>query len=204
MASSPTSSDHVRRWLDGAVVGEPRSEWLRPQRALSGPLSSGSQGAVQPWARFDLIIRPLLYFAHFPGEGRTDNRARSMKQWISTPAVQSLGLQLALTLAASGLLLPFSVAASLATFLGGAIAIAGNLLVVALVFGRYRAAEPGGLTTRMVGAELARLVLVAVGFGLVFVNVRDPAVLVLFGSFLLVHLLPVWWLHRVSDQAMKR
>ena len=127
-----------------------------------------------------------------------------MTQKTSTPAVQSLGLQLAITLVASAVVLPFSTAASLAVLLGGAIASAGNLLVVALIFRRYRAAEPGGLATRMMGAELARLVLVAVGFGLVFVNVKDPAVLVLFGSFLVVHLLPVWWMHRVSDQAMKR
>jgi ATP synthase protein I len=127
-----------------------------------------------------------------------------MTQQTSTPALQSLGLQLGLTLLASAVLLPFSAAASLAALLGGAIAIAGNLAVVALVFRRYRAAEPGGLATRMMGGELARLVLVAVGFGLVFVNVKDPAVLVLFGSFLVVHLLPVWWMHRVSDQAMKR
>jgi ATP synthase protein I len=39
---------------------------------------------------------------------------------------------------------------------------------------------------------------------LVFASVKEPAVIVLFGSFLVVHLLPVWWLHRVSDQAMKR
>jgi ATP synthase protein I len=88
--------------------------------------------------------------------------------------------------------------------LGGAIAIAGNLLVVALVFRGYRAAEPGGLATRMMGAELARLVLVGIGFALVFASVKNPAVIALFGSFLVVHLVPVWWMHRVSDQAMKR
>jgi len=127
-----------------------------------------------------------------------------MTQQTSRPAFQSLGLQLALTLVASAAFLPFGTAASLAVLLGGAIAIAGNLLVVALVFRSYRAAEPGGLATRMMGAELARLVLVGVGFGLVFASVKNPVVLALFGSFLVVHLVPVWWMHRVSDQAMKR
>jgi ATP synthase protein I len=127
-----------------------------------------------------------------------------MTQQTSRPAFQSLGLQLALTLAASAAFLPFGAAASLAVLLGGAIAIAGNLLVVALVFRGYRAAEPGGLATRMMGAELARLVLVGVGFALVFASVKNPVVIALFGSFLVVHLVPVWWMHRVSDQAMKR
>lgn len=127
-----------------------------------------------------------------------------MTQQSSTPALQSLGLQLALTLFSAAAFLPFSATAALSALLGGGIAIAGNLLVVALVFRRYRAAEPGRLATRMMGAELARLALVAVGFGLVFASVKEAAVFVLFGTFLVVHLVPVWWLHRVSDHAMKR
>ncbi|AHE99703.1 ATP synthase subunit I [Thioalkalivibrio paradoxus] len=122
----------------------------------------------------------------------------------ATPAVQSFGLQLALTLIVSAALLPLGTGPAFAALLGGIIAAAGNLLVIALVFRRYRAAEPGSLATRMMGAELARLGLVAAGFGLVFANVKDPAVFALFGTFLAVHLVPVWWMHRVSAQAMKR
>lgn len=127
-----------------------------------------------------------------------------MTQQSSTPALQSLALQFALTLVAALALLAFSVSWALAALLGGAIAIAGNLLAVLLVFRRYRAAEAGALATRMMGAEFARLALVAVGFAIVFATVKEPAVIVLFGAFLVVHLLPVWWMHRVSDQALKR
>jgi ATP synthase protein I len=127
-----------------------------------------------------------------------------MKSWTSTPAAQSLALQFGLTLLVAAVLLPFSAAAALSALVGGLIASAGNLLVVGLVFRRYRAVEAGRLATRMMGAELARLGLVAVAFGLVFANLRDPVLLALFGTFLAVHLVPVWWLHRVSDQAMKR
>lgn len=127
-----------------------------------------------------------------------------MTQPSSTPALQSLGLQLALTLFTAAAFLPFSTASALSALLGGGIAIAGNLLVVALVFRRYRAAEPGRLATRMMAAELARLGVVAVAFGIVFVSLKEAAVLVLFGTFLVVHLVPVWWMHRVSDHAMKR
>lgn len=127
-----------------------------------------------------------------------------MTQQSSTPALQSLALQLGLTLFAAAAVLPFNTAWALAVLLGGAIAIAGNLLAVLLVFRRYRAAEAGALATRMMGAEFARLAVVALGFAIVFASLKDVAVIVLFGSFLVVHLLPVWWMHRVSDQAMKR
>ena len=127
-----------------------------------------------------------------------------MTQQSSTPALQSLALQLGLTLFAAAAVLPFNTAWALAVLLGGAIAIAGNLMAVLLVFRRYRAAEAGALATRMMGAEFARLAVVALGFAIVFASLKDVAVIVLFGSFLVVHLLPVWWMHRVSDQAMKR
>jgi ATP synthase protein I len=127
-----------------------------------------------------------------------------MTQQTSTSAFHSLALQLGLTLFAAAALLPFNAAWTLAALLGGGIATAGNLLTVLLVFRRYRAAEAATLATRMMGAEFARLALVAGGFAIVFTSVKEPAVLVLFGAFLVVHLLPVWWMHRVSDQAMKR
>jgi ATP synthase protein I len=127
-----------------------------------------------------------------------------MKSWTSTPAGQSLGLQFGLTLIVAAVLLLVSPVAAVSALLGGLIASAGNLLVVGLVFRRYRAAEAGRLATRMIGAELARLGLVAVAFGLVFANFPDPVLVALFGTFLAVHLAPVWWIHRVSDQAMKR
>ena len=118
--------------------------------------------------------------------------------------MQSLAVQLGITLVAALAALPFSAHWAIAVLLGGMIAIAGNLLAVVLVFRRYRAAEAGALATRMIGAEFARLLVVAAGFALVFATLKDVAVFVLFGAFLIVHLLPVWWLHRVSDQAMKR
>ena len=127
-----------------------------------------------------------------------------MSSQTSSPAVQSLGLQVAAALILAAALLPLGTLPALSALLGGAIATAGNLLVVMLVFRRYQAAAPGGLATRMMGAEMARLLLAAVGFGLVFANVADPSIAALFGTFLLVHLLPVWWLHRASILATKR
>jgi ATP synthase protein I len=134
-----------------------------------------------------------------PGMSSTGMTAQT-----SSPAVQSLGLQLLATLLVAAALLPLGRAPALSALLGGGIAGAGNLLAIALVFRRYRAAAPGGLAVRMMGAEMARLLLVAVGFGAVFARLAEPSILPLFGTFLLVHLLPVWWLHRASIQATKR
>lgn len=122
----------------------------------------------------------------------------------SKHAFQSLGLQSAVTVAAALLLLPFVREVSVAIILGGLIAIAGNALAILVVFRQYQAADPGALASRMMGAELGRLILAGVGFGLVFAWGVPVNVPVLFGAFLIVHLLPVWWLHRAKIQTNKR
>jgi ATP synthase protein I len=126
-----------------------------------------------------------------------------MKHKPFTPAAQSLGLQLLLTAVAAVAALLWSPVAALSVGLGGAIAAVGHLVVTGLVFQRYSAARPDGLAARMMGAEFARLVVVGACFALVFANLRDLAVVALFGSFLLVHLVPVWWLHRSPVQTEK-
>ncbi len=123
----------------------------------------------------------------------------------SRHALHSLGLQLAATLILSGLILAlFPPVAALSGLIGGAIATLGNALVAIVVFRGYRATEAGALAGRMMAAEAGRLLLIAIAFGVVFAHLDDPNLVALFGVFLLVHLLPVWWMHRVSDQAMTR
>ncbi|WP_019625288.1 ATP synthase subunit I [Thioalkalivibrio sp. ALJT] len=118
---------------------------------------------------------------------------------------QSLGLQLALTLILSGLLLAlFSPIVALSAAVGGITATLGNAVAAAVVFRAYRSDQAGSLTARMMGAQMGRLVIIAVAFGVAFAYLDEPDLLALFGIFLLVHLAPLWWLHRVSDQAMTR
>ncbi len=120
-------------------------------------------------------------------------------------ALQSLGLQLAATALLTVLLLVF-VSPSAAAFMaiGGAIAIMGNAVMVIAVFGDYQAAAVRSLAGRMMFAQAGRLLLIAGAFAVVFARFDEPDLLVLFGGFLAVHLLPVWWIHRASAQAMKR
>ncbi|WP_018861071.1 MULTISPECIES: ATP synthase subunit I [unclassified Thioalkalivibrio] len=120
-------------------------------------------------------------------------------------ALQSLGLQLALTLILSGLLLAlFPPIVAISAVVGGMTATLGNAVAAVVVFRAYRSDQVGSLTARMMGAELGRLVIIAVAFGVAFAHLDEPNLLALFGVFLLVHLAPLWWLHRVSDQAMTR
>ncbi len=120
-------------------------------------------------------------------------------------ALQSLGLQLALTLILSGLLLAlFPPIVAISAAVGGMTATLGNAVAAVVVFRPYRADQVGSLTARMMGAQLGRLAIIAVAFGVAFAYLDEPDLLALFGIFLLVHLAPLWWLHRVSDQAMTR
>ncbi|WP_026287749.1 ATP synthase subunit I [Thioalkalivibrio sp. ALJ24] len=123
----------------------------------------------------------------------------------SSPAIQSLGLQLAATLLPTVLLLALSLpSAAISMALGGGIAVLGNAVMVFAVFGAYRAAAVRDLTGRMMLAQVFRLLLIAAAFAGVFARYDEPDLLALFGGFLAVHLLPVWWVHRASAQAMKR
>ncbi|WP_018867616.1 MULTISPECIES: ATP synthase subunit I [unclassified Thioalkalivibrio] len=120
-------------------------------------------------------------------------------------ALQSLGLQLALTLILSGLLLAlFPPIVAISAAVGGMTATLGNAVAAVVVFRPYRADQVGSLTARMMGAQLGRLAIIAVAFGVAFAYLDEPDLPALFGIFLLVHLAPLWWLHRVSDQAMTR
>lgn len=120
--------------------------------------------------------------------------------------MQSLGIQLVFSLLVAALLIPFmGIMAGVSALAGGMIATVGNLLVVFVVFRQYQAANPGALAGRMMGAEVGRLLLVAAAFALVFASLHDMVVVpVLFLTFLVVHLLPIWWLHRAKIKTTKR
>lgn len=119
-------------------------------------------------------------------------------------ALQTLAVQLVLTLVFAVSLLTVSFEASASALAGAAVAVLGNLVVVGLVFRGYSASDPGGLVTRMIGAGMGRLVVVALGFAIIFSQYPDPVVWALFGSFILVHLAPAWWMHRATGLERKR
>lgn len=93
---------------------------------------------------------------------------------------------------------------ALSLLFGGGAATLANALFAFLVFGPYRAQEPGNLVFRFYGAELLKLMLVALLFWGVFIWFKPVSVVALFGSFLLVQILPTMLAQRISGSATTR
>jgi ATP synthase protein I len=99
-------------------------------------------------------------------------------------------IQAGATLTVALLALIFGRPAGLSALLGGATATLGNALFAAWVFGRYRAQNPGNLVFRFYGAELFKLLFIAVAFAIVFVWFKPVSLVALFGAYLLVQVMP--------------
>ncbi len=84
----------------------------------------------------------------------------------------------------------FGATAAWSALLGGALALAANLLFALLVFRAYRAQEPGRLATRMYAAEAVKLLFVGLAFAAIFLWIRPLNVAALFVAFFLVQVLP--------------
>ena len=108
-------------------------------------------------------------------------------------------LQLLITLVVTLAALVAGMNAALSALLGGAIAALGNILFALWVFGPYRAQEPGNLLARFYGAEMLKLVLIALLFAVTFVWVKPLNVVALFGTFFLVQVLSPLLAHRFDN-----
>ena len=73
---------------------------------------------------------------------------------------------------------------------GGLIATLGNAFFMSRVFVPYRAQEPARLLGAFYGAELQKLILIAVLFAGVLFWLQPLSPMALFGTFLLVQLVP--------------
>lgn len=73
---------------------------------------------------------------------------------------------------------------------GGTTAALGNALFAIVVFGRYRAQQPGQLVARFYGAELAKLIIIALCFTAAMLWLKPISILALLGTFLAVSLVP--------------
>jgi ATP synthase protein I len=116
--------------------------------------------------------------------------ARRAKRILVTQAV--------CTLLVAGAATAYSLLAGFSALLGGVTATAANALFAAWVFGRYQAQEPGKLVARFYGAELLKLLFIALAFAAAFIWVKPLSVLALFGAFLVVQVLPPLLANRVA------
>ncbi|WP_456405541.1 ATP synthase subunit I [Thiolapillus sp.] len=113
-------------------------------------------------------------------------------------AIQS-GLVVAAVLAG----MAFGKVAALSAFLGGVIALGASTVFAFWVFAPYRAQQPGVLLTRFYIAEVAKLLLVACAFAIVFIWLKPLNAVALFVSFFLVQVVSPLLAHWLSGEAQR-
>ena len=99
---------------------------------------------------------------------------------------------------AAAVALYLSRTAGISALIGGATATVANAVFAIGVFARYRAQEPGKLVARFYGAELLKLLIVALAFGVVFAWVKPLHIVALFSAFLVVQIVPPMLVNRVA------
>ena len=113
-------------------------------------------------------------------------------------AKRILVIQVVLTLLLAGAAWLHDVHAAQSALLGGTITTVANGLFALVVFGRYRAQDPGKLVFRFYGAELLKLGFVVAMFAASFAWVAPLNLVTLFGAFFLVQVLPPLLAHRAD------
>ena len=101
---------------------------------------------------------------------------------------KALLAQALLTLVLAAALLAVGRVESISGLIGGFIATVANAIFAFWVFGPYRAQQTGKLVAQLYGAELIKLLVVALAFIGVFSWVRPVSAPALFGCFVAVHL----------------
>jgi ATP synthase protein I len=93
------------------------------------------------------------------------------------------------------LLLPLDSVYAYSGALGGGIATVGNALFARKVFVEYRAQNPGDLLARFYAAEIQKIIVIAVLFASAIIWFDVLSYVTLFGSYLLVQVLPLILFH---------
>jgi F0F1-type ATP synthase assembly protein I len=92
----------------------------------------------------------------------------------------------------------FGMWTAIAALLGGAIATIANALFAVWVFGRYRADEPGKLTSQFYGGEFLKLGFIAIAFAVVIIWLKPLSPLAFFGAFFFVQVVPPMLANRLA------
>jgi ATP synthase protein I len=103
--------------------------------------------------------------------------------------------QCLLTVTVAVILLPFGLVYAYSSALGGGIATIGNALFARKVFVEYRAKEPGVLLARIYGAEIQKIIVIAILFASAIIWVDVLSYATLFGCFLFVQIAPLIFFH---------
>lgn len=95
-------------------------------------------------------------------------------------------LQFGAALTVGLVFLAFGKTVALSGFIGGLIAAAANGFFAYRSFTHYRAQDPQKIAGRMFGAEIQKLIMTGLMFGLTFVTVRPLSIGTLLGCYLFV------------------
>ena len=118
------------------------------------------------------------------------NRVTSKSQ-----AIRIITGQILVALLAAILLIPMGVVHAWSGLIGGTIATLANVVFALTIFGRYQADAPARLIGRFYGAELIKLLLIAILFAATFFLIKPLSVGALFGIFFLVQMTPIAVVH---------
>ncbi|MCM8857614.1 MAG: ATP synthase subunit I [Candidatus Thiodiazotropha sp.] len=97
-----------------------------------------------------------------------------------------VALQFGAALTIGMVLLVFGKTIALSGFVGGLIAALANGFFAHRSFAHYRAQDPGKIAGRMFGAEIQKLILTGLMFGLTIVTIKPLSIGVLLGCYLCV------------------
>ena len=99
-------------------------------------------------------------------------------------------MQLFMLLLISGILLPFDLTLAASAFSGGLIAIISALTMALLAYRKYTAQYPERVLANFYVAEIARILVTAVGFALAIVLQKPLSIITLISVFFVLQVLP--------------
>ena len=107
--------------------------------------------------------------------------------------------QCLLTAVVATVLIPLGWVYTYSSALGGGIATISNALFARKVFGEYRAHDPGMVLARFIGAEVQKIIVIALLFASTIIWFDVLSYATLFGSYLFVQIGSLILFHLVSD-----
>ena len=106
--------------------------------------------------------------------------------------------QCLLTVLVAVVLFPFGLVYAYSGALGGGIATISNALFARKVFGEYKAQNPGMVLARFIGAEVQKIIVIALLFASTIIWFDVLSYATLFGSYLFVQIGSLILFHLVS------
>jgi F0F1-type ATP synthase assembly protein I len=130
--------------------------------------------------------------------GWTINSASKRTLTDQDTGLKMIMAQCLLTVIAAIILFPFGLVYAYSGALGGGIATISNALFARKVFGEFNAQNPGMMLARFIGAEVQKIIVIALLFASAIIWFDVLSYATLFGSYLFVQIGSLILFHLVS------